>query len=166
MSNNQDTTSKLDQNTDSLSERVFGHVLSWTVFTDVCKITLSDKTVWVIRGNKKISRYSHLLDFSMQSKEPILLIVNNQTKEISDIFPTIKGVPKLYRKSPNGKELWFTIKSSPRIFKLYKDRPWFERVKNLITHSNEVTNPQNERDLWIGYDSVTGEVIDVWRGKN
>jgi len=127
---------------------------------------MSDKSEWTLAGedriNKdRINKDRALLDLSKDVKEPILLAVDKRSQDIGMIFSTMIGVPKFNGETADGKQLQVSVPPSMRIFRLQKDRPWFNTVKAAITTAPKPADPANRPKLGIAFDSETSEIVDV-----
>lgn len=154
-------TDLVKSGTDQHTDRVFGHVAEWSATGGTAKITMSDQSAWTLSGEDRIKKYRALLDLSKSSQVPLLLAVNTKTRQVGMIFSTMTGKPELWGETADKKQLQVSIPPSMRIFRLQKDRPWFNEVRMAIDKANKPADPVVPQKYWISFDSPTNEVIDV-----
>lgn len=109
-------------------------------------------------GSDRIAKYSALLGFSKLYRQPIILMVDKQTQAIGMIFWTMRGVPEVTVDARDETVLQVLVPPSARVLRLNRDRTWFERSRSLLIEAEA----QGLR-VWIGYDSVSNEIVAVRR---
>ncbi len=149
-------TSRVTAGTATHNDRAFGFVTEWFADARPAKIKLSDGSEWVM-ADDKINMYRMLIEYSRDYKEPILLAVNNKLQTVGMIFSTMAGVPELNGETKDGKAIQVSVPPSPQMFRLRKDRPWFNAVKTAIIEA---------QPLYVAFDAFENEIVDVRPASN
>ncbi len=157
--------SRVTAGTANHNDRAFGFVTEWLADAKPAKIKLSDGSEWFI-ADDKINMYRMLIEYSRDYKEPILLAVNNKFQTIGMIFSTMVGVPELNGETKNGKAIQVSVPPSTQMFRLRKDRPWFNAVKTAIIEAQNLPYPTESQYLYVAFDSVENEIVDVHPASN
>ena len=142
-------------------DRVFGHVTQWLVAGDTAEITMSDSSEWILAGKERVAQTAALLDLSRDRERPLLLAVDEATRQIGMVFSTMKGVPEFYGETADGQGLQVSVPPSMRVFRLLRSRPWFDEVRAEITRASETADSPDRQQWWVAFDSETGEIVDV-----
>lgn len=141
-------------------DRAFGVVTDWKIDADAAAIRLADDSKWVL-AVQDIETYRSLIELSLNNLKPILLAVDKETRKIGMIFPTMLGTPELNGQTPDGRQIQISVPPSPRVFRLRKDRTWFDAVIIAVTHTQNIRDPEQPQKFWIAYDPVTSEIVGV-----
>ena len=141
--------------------RVFGYVTRWIVAGDTAEITMSDNARWILAGKERVAQTAALLNLSRDRQKPLLLAVDEATRQIGMVFSTMTGVPEFYGETADGQGLQVSVPPSMRVFKLFRSRPWFDEVRAEITQASETADSHTWQQWWVAFDSETGEIVDV-----
>ncbi len=144
------------------STTAFGFVMEF-VDTRPARIKLSDGSKWFI-ADDKINMYRMLIEYSRDYKEPILLAGNNKFQTIG-IFSTMLGIPELNGETKDKKAIQVSVPPSPQLFRLRKDRPWFNAIKTAIVEAKNLSD-STVSHLCIAFDSFESEIVDVRPASN
>ena len=155
-----DITSRVTAGTEANRDNVFGFVTEWVAGVRPAKIKLNDDSEWFL-ADDSINMYRMLIELSRDHKKPILLAVDKESKMVGMIFSTMIGVPELNGEIGDGKQIQVRVPPSPRVFRLQKDRPWFNAVKAAIIGTQNLSDPTKSHNFWIAFDSVESEIVDV-----
>lgn len=158
MSHDTAVTDAVTAGTLAYPARVFAEVVDWTTTEAATVIRMSDGSEWNLMGSDRIAKYSALLGFSKLYRQPIILMVDKQTQAIGMIFWTMRGVPEVTVDARDETVLQVLVPPSARVLRLNRDRTWFERSRSLLIEAEA----QGLR-VWIGYDSVSNEIVAVRR---
>ena len=138
MPSDSNTIDKVKAGTEAHPDRVFAHVGQWTTVGDAAKIKMSDNSEWIFVGEEHIQKHAPLLDLSRDKKKPLLLAVDKTARQVGMIFSTMTGVPEFYGETADGRQLQVSVPPSMRVFRVPKDRPWFDEVKAAIKNGREL----------------------------
>lgn len=160
MPQDNNATDRVQAGTEEHRDRAFGFVTEWIAGDKTAKIKLADDSEWILAGDA-INMYRDLIELSRDHKKPIFLAVDKRTQRIGIVFSTMMGTPELNGETVDGKEIQVSVPPSPRVFRLRKDRPWFHSLKTVLIDAQNPTDPTKPHKLWIAFDSVTSEIVNV-----
>lgn len=165
MPQEKDVTDRVKAGTETNRDRAFGFVIEWDDGVRPAKIKLNDDSDWFLTDDS-INMYRMLIELSRDYKKPILLAVDKRSRTIGMIFSTMIGGPELNGETEDGNQIQVRVPPSPRVFRLRKDRPWFNEVKTAIIDAQNLSDPTKSQNLWVAFDSVESEIVDVRPASN